>query len=99
MRIEGLPAIVDNETNRVRRADRPQPGEKPLSPQAEEEMGRYIKAHRKNLNYSFDRVAKRVVVTIKNGGTIQIPDEKLLKLSIALQEAAKRYQKGRETTP
>ena len=99
MRIEGLPAIVDSETNRVRRADCPQPGESPLSPQAEGEMERYIKAHRKNLNYSFDRVAKRVVVTIKNGGTIQIPHEKLLKLSIALQEAAKRYQKGRETTP
>lgn len=92
MRIDGLPVEVNNGVNKVRKADRPQPPEKLISPQREEEIEEFIKTHRKNLTFSFNQEANRVVVTIKNGRSIQIPDEKMLNLSIALQEAAKRYR-------
>jgi len=98
MRIDGLPVKVDNGASKVRKADRPQPAEKPISPQKGEEMEKFIKTHRKNLIFSFSREANRVVVTIKNGATIQIPDEKMLNLSIALKEAARRYQRGKKIT-
>ncbi len=89
MRIDGLPVKVDNGASKVRKADRPQPVEKSISPQQGE---RFIKTHRKNLIFSFNREANRVVVTIKNGVTVQIPDEKMLNLSIALKEVARRYR-------
>jgi len=99
MRIDGLPVKVDNGASKVRRADRPQPAVKPASSsQTAREIERFMETHHKNLVYSFDREAGRVVVTIKDGVTVQIPDEKMLKLSIALQEAARRYQKGKKIT-
>lgn len=92
MRIDGLPVKVDNGASKVRKADHPQPAVKSISPQQGEKIVKFIKTHRKNLIFSFNREANRVVVTIKNGATIQIPDEKILNLSIALKEAAKRYR-------
>ena len=99
MRIEGLPPLVNNEASKVRRADRPQSRKEPISSsQTAKEIEKFIEAHHKNLIFSFDRQAGRVVVTIKNGVTVQIPDEKMLKLSIALKEAARMYQRGRKAS-
>ncbi len=97
MRIEGLPIIVNKETNKVRRAEHPQSTENPISPQKRGEIEKFIAAHRKNLIFSFDKKANRVVVTIKNGETIQIPDERTLNLTVALKEVAKRYQRDKRT--